>query len=203
MIPSWEGWPTKAKEELSPHEVRLTPLDTKPVFLCLEDFCFLYILDFCYLVSLLGQALTNRVRAYLTYLKSQILQIVGLDYFLTSMLTNFCSYLSVWSNFMKLGIHVLYNNLYVKFVKPTIWRFSSHVLCLHLPKLNLIIVFKINLQWSCLLAFCCPPCKQFKLRWPSMEKLNFKHLNRVFQMFWFYGISNIHGFLFVKINLIL
>ena len=88
MIPSWEGWPTKAKEELSPHEVRLTPLDTKPVFLCLEDFCFLYILDFCYLVSLLGQALTNWVCVYLTYLKSQILQIVGLDYFLTSMLTN-------------------------------------------------------------------------------------------------------------------
>ena len=30
-----EGWPTKGKEALSPHEVRLTPLDTNPVFQCL------------------------------------------------------------------------------------------------------------------------------------------------------------------------
>ena len=32
MKPSLEGWPTKAKEVPSPHEVRLAPLDTKPVF---------------------------------------------------------------------------------------------------------------------------------------------------------------------------
>ena len=32
MIPSLEGWPTKAKEAPFPHEVRLTPLDTNPVF---------------------------------------------------------------------------------------------------------------------------------------------------------------------------
>ena len=32
VIPSLEGWPTKAKEAPSPHEVRLTPLDTNPVF---------------------------------------------------------------------------------------------------------------------------------------------------------------------------
>ena len=37
VIPSLEGWPTKAKEEPSPHEVRLSPLDTNPVFECLED----------------------------------------------------------------------------------------------------------------------------------------------------------------------
>ena len=30
MILSLEGWPTKAKETPSHHEVRLTPLDTKP-----------------------------------------------------------------------------------------------------------------------------------------------------------------------------
>ena len=29
---SLEGWPTKAKEAPSPHEVRLTPLDTNAVF---------------------------------------------------------------------------------------------------------------------------------------------------------------------------
>ena len=37
MIPSPKGWKTKAKEALSPHELRLTPLDTNPVFQCLED----------------------------------------------------------------------------------------------------------------------------------------------------------------------
>ena len=31
MIPSLEGWPTKAKEAPSPHEVRLALLDTNPV----------------------------------------------------------------------------------------------------------------------------------------------------------------------------
>ena len=34
---SLEGWPTKAKEALSPHEVGLTPLDTNPVFQCLWE----------------------------------------------------------------------------------------------------------------------------------------------------------------------
>ena len=33
MTPSPEGWPTKAKEAPSPHEVLLTLLDTNPVFL--------------------------------------------------------------------------------------------------------------------------------------------------------------------------
>ena len=32
MIPSLEGLPIKAKEAPSPHEVRLAPLDTNPVF---------------------------------------------------------------------------------------------------------------------------------------------------------------------------
>ena len=36
MIPSLERWPTKAKEAPSPHEVRLAPLDTNPVFQNLE-----------------------------------------------------------------------------------------------------------------------------------------------------------------------
>ena len=39
MIPSLEGWPTKAKEVPSPHEVRLTPLDTNPVPQCLGHQC--------------------------------------------------------------------------------------------------------------------------------------------------------------------
>ena len=37
MIPSLEGWPTKVKEAPSSHEVRLTALDTNPVFQCLGD----------------------------------------------------------------------------------------------------------------------------------------------------------------------
>ena len=32
MTPSLEGLPTKAKEAPSPHEIRLAPLDTSPVF---------------------------------------------------------------------------------------------------------------------------------------------------------------------------
>ena len=32
MAPSLEGWPAKAKEAPSSHEVRLVPLDTNPVF---------------------------------------------------------------------------------------------------------------------------------------------------------------------------
>ena len=32
MTPSLEGWPTKAKEAPSPHEIRMSPLDTDPVF---------------------------------------------------------------------------------------------------------------------------------------------------------------------------
>ena len=36
MTPSLKGWQTKATEA-PPHEVRLTPLDTNPVFQCLEE----------------------------------------------------------------------------------------------------------------------------------------------------------------------
>ena len=36
MISSLEGWPTKAKEAPSLHDVRMTLLDTTPVFLCLK-----------------------------------------------------------------------------------------------------------------------------------------------------------------------
>ena len=32
VTPSLEGWTTKAKEAPSPHEVRLTSLDTNPLF---------------------------------------------------------------------------------------------------------------------------------------------------------------------------
>ena len=36
VIPSLEGWPTKAKEA-PPHEVRLALLDNNPVFQCLGE----------------------------------------------------------------------------------------------------------------------------------------------------------------------
>ena len=38
MIPSLEGWPTQTKKPPSPHEVRLSTLDTNPVFQCLGDY---------------------------------------------------------------------------------------------------------------------------------------------------------------------
>ena len=37
MTPSLEGWPTKAEEATSPHEVRLALLDTNPVFQCVGE----------------------------------------------------------------------------------------------------------------------------------------------------------------------
>ena len=37
MTPSLEGWPTKAKETPSPHEVRLALLDTNPVYQSLGE----------------------------------------------------------------------------------------------------------------------------------------------------------------------
>ena len=42
MIPSLEGWPTKAKEAPSSHEVRMSPLDTNPVFQSLTLISYLY-----------------------------------------------------------------------------------------------------------------------------------------------------------------
>ena len=36
--PALAGWPTKAKEAPSPHEVRLTLLDTNPIFQCFGVF---------------------------------------------------------------------------------------------------------------------------------------------------------------------
>ena len=37
MTPSLQQLPIKAKEAPSPHEVRLAPLDTNPVFQCLRE----------------------------------------------------------------------------------------------------------------------------------------------------------------------
>ena len=37
VTPSLEGFPTKAKEAPSPHEVRLTPLEANPIFQCLPE----------------------------------------------------------------------------------------------------------------------------------------------------------------------
>ena len=39
MIPSLEGWPTKVKEAPSPRKVRMSPLDTNPVFQSLGGIC--------------------------------------------------------------------------------------------------------------------------------------------------------------------
>ena len=63
---------------------------------------------------------------------------------------------------------------------------------LHLVILNSIKVSKINLQRT-----------QFKLGRPSTEKIKFKHLDGVFEMFHFPEILIICGFVFVKINLML
>ena len=65
MIPSLEGWPTKAEETPSPHEVRLTPLDINPVFQCNVEnviyVCNLWSHHHCYSQPYLpGKGLLNR-----------------------------------------------------------------------------------------------------------------------------------------------
>ena len=47
MTPSLEGWPTKAKEAPSPHEARLTPLDTNQVLQYLEEI-LMHLVDIAY-----------------------------------------------------------------------------------------------------------------------------------------------------------
>ena len=59
MTPSLEGWPTKAKEAPSPHEVRQTPLDTNPVFQCVGDIILLRSTGNCLLVLVVKQAMLN------------------------------------------------------------------------------------------------------------------------------------------------
>ena len=44
MTPSLEGWPTKAKEASSPHEVRLALLDTNPVLMSEDKHLILVLL---------------------------------------------------------------------------------------------------------------------------------------------------------------
>ena len=63
MTKSLEGSPTKANEAPSPHEVRLVPLDTNPVFPYLGDHSKL--LD--YLKLVLSQRLTMQPVARTTY----------------------------------------------------------------------------------------------------------------------------------------
>ena len=46
MTPSLDGWPIKVKETPSPHEIRLTPLDTNPVFQCLGEDFTIFLKDF-------------------------------------------------------------------------------------------------------------------------------------------------------------
>ena len=64
MIPSLEGWPTKAKEAPSPQEVRLAPLDTNPIFQCLGG----NISVFTKKIRLLK---FNSIKKYLLLLKQQ------------------------------------------------------------------------------------------------------------------------------------
>ena len=115
------------------------------------------------------------------------------------------NFLSTWSNFNKLGVHVLQNNLYVRFLKSAMW----HVFCFMFYIIHLTI---LNLKWKFLeliynevvyWLFLSFLCRQFKLERSSTEKLKLKHLDGVFRMFWFFGILKICGFVFMKINLIL
>ena len=49
MIPSLEGWSTKAKEAPFPHEVRMPLLDTNPVFQSLGETVFQSLIETVFL----------------------------------------------------------------------------------------------------------------------------------------------------------
>ena len=98
------------------------------------------------------QALTNYIHSYMVYSKLQIAVLV--NFWQVQSQTHFGSHLSTRSNSQELGVHVLFKNLYIRFLKPIVWHvfhFMFHAF--HRMILNLILVSKINLQWSWLLAF--------------------------------------------------
>ena len=80
-----------------------------------------------------------------------------------------------------------------------VFHFMFYIL--HLMILNPSIVFKIvNLHWTCLyLLFHMLPCKQIVLERTSTEKLEFKCLNGMFGMVWFFEILKTFTFVFMKI----
>ena len=100
-----------------------------------------------------------------------------LYYFLASTFTNTLHFLSTWSNFKELGVHVFQNDLYVRLLKPATWHvFQFMFYVLSLTILNVLIVSKLVIMiWT--------------PRWS---------VSRAF----FFGILKIRGFVFVKIYLI-
>ena len=108
--------------------------------------------------------------------------------FLTSTLTKIrFQFLSTWRNLKTLGVQILYNNTYARFLKPTIViLFFISYFVLHLTIWTLIIISQYNLQWS-FLPF-------FKWGKPLKEKLNFKHLDGTFGMLLLLGFLKIPGF---------
>ena len=62
MTPSLEGWPTKAKEAPSPHEVRLALLDTNPIFQCLLFTALSQTTSSSVLLSSLGQTVVLKIK---------------------------------------------------------------------------------------------------------------------------------------------
>ena len=89
------------------------------------------------------------------------------------------SFLSTLSNFKKLSIHVLQVNLYIRFLK--LKRDMFYVL--HVTISNLIIVSKINFYVPVTDFFVLSLANNFKLERPLAEKLEFKQLDGVFEMF--------------------
>ena len=65
VMPSLERWPTKAKEAPSPHEVRLTPLDTNPVFQCLGEAQFSFA-AYCWISHLVTCCIEQNGRVFMT-----------------------------------------------------------------------------------------------------------------------------------------
>ena len=118
------------------------------------------------LTLVLTQALTNRVSAYATHLKSLILQIAVCDYFLTS---TFVNTLFQFSEYVKQLLEIrrtwTFKHCTCQILKTNnVICFSFHILCPVSCNLNPIKVPKINLRWSYVTAFSYPPFKQLKLK---------------------------------------
>ena len=150
------------------------------------------------IISIVYQALTNCV-AYVMYSKLEILQIAILDYFLTSILSNT---LFQFPEYVKQPYQIRHTctlkQSVCQIVKTNnVTCFSFYVFCplSYDMILNLVIVSKINLQWSCLLILSYTPLQTIQVGNSFDRKTKIKILNIL--------ILKICGFVFVKINLIL
>lgn len=113
---------------------------------------------------------------------------------------NFFSFLNMWRNLKNLNIYILYNNLYIRFFKSTMWYVFHFVF--YLTIWNLVIVSKNNFQWSRLTTFSSPPpliLKSWKNHWCKSQNLNSstEHLKCFYSLEFEFAMSEQFFFRFI------